>query len=377
MIRDSDGEEWQQYYMERCNDNGQDNSTSGNSSDDIEYLYYGQDYDEDEDLEKPMDPISAFLCEISDTSPEGSFWATIALIVVNIFTFLFTLRNISDPVFIYKYLPTSACILSGGCDAKILYSMFMHAGFLHLIGNMIYLYIVGDNIEIALGRIRYLFLYISSGLIGAYTQALITYSIDSSSLYLPMLGASAAISGVIGAYVLLYPGSAMCKCLGVGFGYYCFKIKASYYLASWALLQLFLSLLTPYVAVWAHLGGFFTGLSLAYLLADKDRVNNIRKMLAKGLYSGLRPDTYELHVHSLGRPERLAIVITAALFSLLLLNSLALALHSHGGYFTIYIKKVRVCESMFFCHTETHVLHNMTSFKWTPSCSCPRLLLQL
>jgi hypothetical protein len=106
-----------------------------------------------------------------------------------------------------------------------------------------------------------------------------------------------------------------------------FQNKASYYLASWALLQLFLSLLIPYVAVWAHLGGFFTGLSLAYLLADKDRVNNIRKMLAKGLYSGLRPHTYELHVHSLGRPERLAITITAALFSLLLLNSLALALH--------------------------------------------------
>jgi membrane associated rhomboid family serine protease len=291
-----------------------------------------------------VDPLRATLCEFQDTSPIGSYWLTKLVIVLNILVALFTggIFFITDE-FAYKTYPSAVCIATGGCFLGIIFSMFSHANFLHLLGNMFFLYIVGDNIEITLGRLRYLIVYFVSGIVGAYTQALIMLAFDLGGAHIPMVGASAAISGLIGGYVLLYPGSAMCKCVGYRYVYKCFKVRASIYLVFWVLLQFLYVLISPFIAVWAHLGGFFTGLVLTYFLADRRRIKELREGIAKGRYRGISPQIEDVAEGSLGSVARGVIVFAATVLLLLVVTSAIIVLTSLEGYYIVYLKYVKTC----------------------------------
>ncbi|MCC7121463.1 MAG: rhomboid family intramembrane serine protease [Gammaproteobacteria bacterium] len=152
----------------------------------------------------------------------------------------------------------------------VLTSMFLHGGFLHLAGNMLYLWIFGNNVEDALGHGRYLAFYALSGLAAALAQAL--HVPDST---IPMIGASGAISGVLAAYLLYYPHARVTVLVPLGFVLYTVRWPAVMVLGLWFVMQVGSSLLArpdqPGVAWLAHIGGFAAGLLLAVVLRPPRR----------------------------------------------------------------------------------------------------------
>jgi membrane associated rhomboid family serine protease len=148
----------------------------------------------------------------------------------------------------------------------LLTSMFMHGGFLHIAGNMLFLWVFGNNIEDRLGRVKFLLFYLLAGLIAVYTQALI----DTSSTA-PTIGASGAIAGVLGAYALLFPKARVLTLIFIIFFVTLVEIPALILLAVWFILQ-FVPALGQVavetgggegVAYFAHVGGFLFGLAVA------------------------------------------------------------------------------------------------------------------
>ena len=140
-------------------------------------------------------------------------------------------------------------------------SMFLHGGFLHIIMNMWFLYIFGDNIEDRLGHIRYLAFYLLCGVAAGLVQLFTNWNSN-----IPTIGASGAISGVMGAYLLLYPRSRILTLIPIFFFFQFVEIPAFIFLGFWLFLQLFSASLTPRnvggIAFWAHIGGFVAGLVL-------------------------------------------------------------------------------------------------------------------
>ncbi len=149
--------------------------------------------------------------------------------------------------------------------AKVLTSMFLHGGWFHLLGNMLYLWIFGNNVEDALGRPRYLLLYLVCGIVAALAQAL-----PNPASHIPMVGASGAIAGVLGAYLLLHPGANVRCFVWIVIFFRIVNIPAWTMLGLWFAMQLVSGLLAapgrPGVAFWAHVGGFVTGLALVVVL---------------------------------------------------------------------------------------------------------------
>jgi membrane associated rhomboid family serine protease len=148
-------------------------------------------------------------------------------------------------------------------------SMFMHGGFLHIAGNMLFLWVFGNNIEDRLGRVKFLFFYLLAGLIAVYTQALI----DPASTA-PTIGASGAIAGVLGAYALLFPRARVLTLIFIIFFVTLVEIPALILLALWFILQ-FVPALGQVavgsgggqgVAYFAHVGGFVFGLAVAAIM---------------------------------------------------------------------------------------------------------------
>ncbi len=140
-------------------------------------------------------------------------------------------------------------------------SMFLHGGWAHLLGNMLYLWIFGNNVEDAMGHLRFLVFYLLCGIIAMLTHALL-----NPASTLPMIGASGAISGVLGAYLLLYPHARILVLIPLGFLLYTVYLPAGYVLVFWFVLQLINSALLPNegggVAWGAHIGGFIAGMVL-------------------------------------------------------------------------------------------------------------------
>jgi membrane associated rhomboid family serine protease len=156
-------------------------------------------------------------------------------------------------------------------------SMFMHGGLLHIAGNLLFLWVFGNNIEDRLGRLRFLAFYLLAGLIAVYAQALI----DTSSTA-PTIGASGAIAGVLGAYALLYPAARVLTLIFIIFFVTLIEIPALILLAVWFVLQ-FLPALGQVavdpgggegVAYFAHVGGFVFGLAVAGLMLLWTRVRD-------------------------------------------------------------------------------------------------------
>jgi len=147
-------------------------------------------------------------------------------------------------------------------------SMFLHAGWTHLIGNMLYLWIFGDNVEDRLGHVRYLAFYLATGVAAGLTQA---YLYPHSAL--PTVGASGAISGVLGAYLVLFPHARVLTLVPFVLFFPVVELPAVLYLGFWFLMQLTSGTLALTiagdaggVAWWAHVGGFVVGMALVPLL---------------------------------------------------------------------------------------------------------------
>ena len=213
------------------------------------------------------------------------------LIAINILVFVFLQGMGSNAIFTYAYSTVPAEILTGkdvitqaqrlvdqatgqeylvpGLQATpipvyltLVTSMFMHGGWAHLLGNMLYLFIFGDNIENRLGHVRYLIFYLLCGIIASLTHVFSTFLIPSSSL-VPSLGASGAISGVLGAYILLFPK----RRVNVLLGWFIIAVPAFIAVGLWILFQIVsgLGMLggnEDGVAYAAHIGGFFAGIIL-------------------------------------------------------------------------------------------------------------------
>lgn len=140
-------------------------------------------------------------------------------------------------------------------------SMFLHGGFLHILGNMWFLFIFGDNIEDTLGHLKYFFFYILSGL-----SAVLIYLVINWHSRMPTIGASGAIAGVMGAYLVLHPKARILTLVPIIFFLQIFELPAFIFLGYWLILQLVSAGLTSSdmagIAWWAHVGGFASGIVL-------------------------------------------------------------------------------------------------------------------
>jgi membrane associated rhomboid family serine protease len=151
-------------------------------------------------------------------------------------------------------------------------AMFLHGGWMHLLGNMLYLYIFGDNVEGTLGRGRYLLFYLACGALSFLAQI----AFQSNSM-VPNIGASGAIAGVLGAYFLLFPKARILTLVPLFFFFPLVEIPAFFFLGIWFLLQFMsgaatigqTSALTGGVAWWAHIGGFLAGMILLKLIMPR------------------------------------------------------------------------------------------------------------
>ncbi len=156
---------------------------------------------------------------------------------------------------------------SSGPWLTVFTSMFMHGGLLHLGGNMLYLWIFGNNVEDAMGHLRFVAFYLAAGVAAIFVQAF-----AEPDAAVPMVGASGAISGVLAAYVLIYPRARIRVIIPLGFLLYPTKISAIYVVGFWFILQLFSALTAQPgmagTAWWAHIGGFAAGIALTPLLSD-------------------------------------------------------------------------------------------------------------
>ncbi len=157
-------------------------------------------------------------------------------------------------------------------------SIFLHGGFFHLTGNMLYLWIFGDNVEALVGHVRFFIFYICCGLVAALTQIIIA---PNSSV--PMVGASGAISGVLGAYLLFFPKAKVHVLIFFFFFIRIIRVSALFVLGLWFFIQLFNGLgsigleETGGVAWFAHIGGFVAGMILVFLFEKRGPVRIYKK----------------------------------------------------------------------------------------------------
>jgi len=181
----------------------------------------------------------------------------------------------------YALIPAdlTAAYGSGSADRTsgqlltIVTSMFLHGGWLHLIGNMLYLWIFGNNVEDRFGRIRFLLFYLLGGTVAALSQVLVSPGSD-----VPVIGASGAIAAVLGAYLVLYPGARILSLVFLGFFYQLLQVPAIIVLGLWFLLQLIDGIASlgvessaSGVALFEHIGGFLTGVAIGLVVRSLAR----------------------------------------------------------------------------------------------------------
>ncbi len=210
---------------------------------------------------------------IADESPKGfTPYVNYGLIAANILLYFFWQGHTQE--FVYRFGLVPARLFTPGEQTygflTIFTSMFMHGGLAHLFGNMLYLYIFGDNIEFTLGHVRYFFFYILMGMVAALTQAFL-----APGSTVPMIGASGAISGVLGAYLLKFPRNRITVLIFLFFFIDIIYIPASIVLIIWFVFQLMNSWnamlpgLQGGVAWFAHIGGFIAGFVLVNLFEPR------------------------------------------------------------------------------------------------------------
>ncbi len=220
---------------------------------------------------------------IQDDNPLRSIsfqYVTIGLIAVNIVVFLFEMSGLDQRVIasfaviplelLGPGLPGSAA--RGPLDAlpvpegaTLLTYMFFHGDIMHLAGNMLFLWVFGDNVEDAMGHLKFLAFYIVCGIVGAAVHALAIQLLMPAAAKVPLIGASAAVAGVIGAYIMLHP---RVRVWVLAFRFIPLRISAALTLGAWIATQFVMVMLpmTGPVAWWAHIGGILAGVVLVLFL---------------------------------------------------------------------------------------------------------------
>jgi len=215
---------------------------------------------------------------LRDTTRSSSFPVMNWLIIItNVLVFLYdiTLTPGQLDKFIMTYGSMPARVLTGQPEAvlTLITSMFIHGGWLHIIGNLWVLFIFGDNVEDVMGSGRYLLFYFASGLVAGLTQIIV-----GPTSHIPAIGASGAIAGVLGAYLVLYPGARVLTLVPLFFLPWFIEVPAIIFLGFWFILQFFNGVLALQmtaalggIAYWAHIGGFLFGLVAVPFFARRAR----------------------------------------------------------------------------------------------------------
>lgn len=219
---------------------------------------------------------------LRDNTRSGSFpIITISLIILNLF--IFFQQSIRSPfeteqlILHYAFIPSilteriQDLSLFGFFHLPLLSAIFLHGGWFHVIFNMLYLWIFGDNIEDRLGHLRFLLFYLFMG-IGAN----LIYYVTAANSNIPLVGASGAIAGLLGAYIVTYPKAKITTLIFVFIFVLIRKIPAVYFLLFWFIIQIFngitnAGLTNSPVAWWAHIGGFLLGALFMPILAGKEK----------------------------------------------------------------------------------------------------------
>ena len=202
-------------------------------------------------------------------------YITVTIIVVNALVFVFELRlPLTDRarfIEVYGIVPASVASLS------LLTSMFLHGGWLHFLGNMLYLWIFGDNVEDRVGHGRFIVFYLTCGLAATLAQV-----VSNPTSVVPIVGASGAIAGVMGAYFVLFPRSRVLTLLPLFIFWELIEVRAILFLGFWFLLQLLSGVGSvgagqdvSGIAFWAHIAGFATGAVAIFFFRRPERVKPI------------------------------------------------------------------------------------------------------
>lgn len=192
-----------------------------------------------------------------DDNERKSFpYITVGLIAINIIIFIWSLFNFEATINSFGFIPASVSF------ATIFTSMFLHGGVAHLFGNMWYLWIFGDNVEDKFGKVYFILFYILCGI-----AATLTHWLTNLGSAIPAIGASGAISGVLGSYVVLFPKAKVYVGGRLGMS----QLPAWLVIGLWFLLQLLLGTAALFgqssgIAFWAHVGGFVFGFLLTFVL---------------------------------------------------------------------------------------------------------------
>lgn len=225
-----------------------------------------------------------------NTCRRGSAVATWTIIAINVAVYIFIQGfGATRPTLALALIPSE--LARGMGLLKILTSQFAHAGLAHLAGNMLFLGIFGDNVECRIGRGRFIALYLISGTIGLLAHAALAIALGGEAAQLPLVGASAAISGVLAAYLVLFPGN---KVMVLLFNFIPTRLSAWLVIGFWFIIQIMggLSGLTAGgTAYLAHIGGFISAWLWARLYKKKelDRITREkRERSLRGESGGIR-----------------------------------------------------------------------------------------
>jgi rhomboid family protein len=212
------------------------------------------------------------LIPLADASRRPVHFAGITTLLILTNAFVFVLELMRGDAFVIQWSAIPACIVAGHRWFTVLTAMFMHGGWLHIIGNMIFLWAFGPVIEDAMGPLRYLTFYLAGGVVAMLAQV---FAIPSSTV--PNLGASGAIAAVMGAFLVTYPRDRIKAVLIIFVFIDVTLIPAAVLIGVWFVMQLFsagsvATVQTGGVAYIAHVGGFIFGVLTARLFEDPRRI---------------------------------------------------------------------------------------------------------
>jgi membrane associated rhomboid family serine protease len=212
----------------------------------------------------------------------GAAWLTWLIIAANVLVYIFVQDFGADERTTLHLALIPAVLFNGGGYLTLVTSMFLHGGLLHLAGNMLFLGIFGDNVECRIGRVRYLILYLCSGLLGAavHIASIFVSPYGYQTMVTPLVGASGAISGILGAYLVLFPGNRVTVLL---FNFFPTALSAWMVIGFWFVMQIAGGLVgwsSSGVAYLVHIGGFVTGWlwSRGYRRRERERIIRERQM---------------------------------------------------------------------------------------------------
>lgn len=209
---------------------------------------------------------------LSDINPSKNRpVVTRTIIAINVLAFIYTIIRVVKGTgleFINEFAMTPFVVAQGTALHTPITSMFLHGGLAHIFGNMLYLYIFGDNIEDIMGRKRFIIFYLLCGLIASTSQLI--FNPDS---IVPNLGASGAVSGILGAYLVVFPKAKVNCILIFGFFIRFVTLPATFVLGFWFVIQFFSGLASipsvaqdvAGIAYFAHIGGFVAGAAMVNL----------------------------------------------------------------------------------------------------------------